>query len=131
MSSVQQNREAKLKKPGQQRGGSPLGRFGGGPVGMPGDKAKNFKRTFRRLLSFLMPHRTKIMLVFVFAILSTAFGIAGPKILGMATTRLLDGIFSKVVAHRLGQPSPTIDFVYIGTIILILIGLYLISSLFM
>jgi ATP-binding cassette, subfamily B, multidrug efflux pump len=122
-----------------QRPGGPGGRpggFGGRPGGfpggpmVPGEKPKNFKKTFMRLLQYLTPHKIQLIIVIVFAVLSTVFSIVGPKIMGWITTRLLDGIMSKVVAHQFHYTVPTIDFVYIGTIVLILIGLYLISALF-
>ena len=68
----------------------------------------------------------KVALVFVviFAIGSTIFNIAGPKILGQATTELFEGLVGKVS----GQGG--IDFEKIGQILLMLLGLYLCSALF-
>ena len=72
---------------GRPRGGGP----GRGPQGMmPGEKAKNFKETMRTLATHTKPYKGKIMLVFVFAIISTIFSISAPIILGSAT----DVIFS-------------------------------------
>ena len=66
------------------------------------------------------------MLVLVFAIASTVFTIIGPKLLGNATTKLFEG----AVAKAMHVPGASIDFAYIGRIVLILIGLYLLSALF-
>ncbi len=101
-----------------------------GPMGTPGEKAKNFKGTLKRLVLYLEPYKVQFIIVGAFAVLSTVFSIVGPKIMGLVTTRLLDGIMSKAVAARFNYTVPTIDFVYIGTIILILIGLYVISAVF-
>ncbi|HBE80233.1 MAG TPA: ABC transporter [Firmicutes bacterium] len=111
-------------------GGGRPGGFGGGPMGGPVEKAKNVKGTVKRMLVYLQPHTTQLTIVFLFAILSTIFSVLGPKILGKATTRLLNGIIGKLVAYQSHQPVPSIDFKYIGTIMLILIGLYIFSSIF-
>lgn len=112
-----------------RQGGIGFGR-GPGQMGMPVEKAKDFKGTVRRLLLYLKRHKIKFGIVLIFSVLSTVFSIVGPKILGKATTRLLEGIFGKLLAYRMNKPIPTIDFHYIGNIILILIFLYLISSIF-
>ena len=65
------------------------------------------------------------------AILGTTFNIVGPKILGLATTKLFDGLLAKYRAFQLHQPAPGIDFKYIATVLLILLGLYIISAIFM
>ncbi|MGV2643825.1 ABC transporter ATP-binding protein, partial [Clostridium perfringens] len=106
----------------------PGGPFGGGPhgPGMAGEKAKDFKGTFRRLTRYLKPHTGKLMIVLIAAILSTIFSIVSPKILGDATTILFKGFMAKMQ----GVPGAGIDFDAIRTIMLWLAGLYLLSSLF-
>jgi len=110
------------RRPG---GGGP-GR--GGPMGhmmvMPGAKAQDFKGTMKKLIAYLGKYRTAIIIVFVFAIASTAANIAGPKILGEATTKLFEG----VIAQMGGTGS--IDFDAIGRIILITLSLYVVSAIF-
>ncbi|XKG03995.1 ABC transporter ATP-binding protein/permease [Exiguobacterium undae] len=93
---------------------------------MMGEKPKNFKATFRRLLGYLKPRRTALIAVFIAAILSTIFMIAGPKIMGTAITELFEGAYAKFQ----GVPGAEIDFTKIGQILLVLAGLYVISSLF-
>jgi len=102
------------------------GPMGGGPMGMKAEKAKDFKGTMKKLIAYLKPFRVSIIVVFIFAIGSAAFSIVGPKILGHATTRLFEGLVSKVS----GVKGAGIDFGYIGNIMLILIGLYGVSALF-
>ncbi|ALS79634.1 ABC transporter [Planococcus kocurii] len=97
---------------------------GGGS--MPPQKAKNFKGTFRRLVSYLKPRRKKLAAVFVVAILSTVFTIVGPKIMGMAITELFEGAYGKLQ----GTPGAGIDFGVIGQILTLLAGLYVFSSVF-
>ncbi|MFC5531367.1 ABC transporter ATP-binding protein [Cohnella yongneupensis] len=110
--------------PGPGRG--PMGGgFGGmGGFGMPGQKPKNFKGTLRRLVRYLKPYRTNLLIVFITAILSTTFTIFSPKLLGHATTRLFEGLISKA------NGGTGIDFGPIANIIFLLMGLYVVSSLF-
>ncbi len=114
------------KRPAGGPPGGPGGGPGGGNMMMMGEKPKNFKVTFRRLLGYLKPRRTALIAVFIAAILSTIFMIAGPKIMGTAITELFEGAYAKFQ----GVPGAEIDFTKIGQILLVLAGLYVISSLF-
>lgn len=109
------------------QGGRPGGGHPGGPPGMsmPGEKPKNFKATFKRLLRYLKPRQKRLIAVFIAAILSTVFMIVGPKIMGMAITELFEGAYNKLTGSGTG-----IDFGTIGQILLLLAGLYVFSSLF-
>ena len=112
----------------EHRGG-PQGRGGGfGPhgMGMPIQKAKDFKGTLKRLITYLNPYKGQLLAVFIAAIISTIFSIVSPKIMGKATTKLFEGLMMKFR----GVPGAKIDFDYIGNIILLLIGLYLLSAAF-
>ncbi len=101
--------------------------FGGpGMMGMPGQKPKNFKGSFRRLLGYLRPHRFKLLAVFATAILSTVFSILSPKMMGKATDKLFEGMMEKWK----GVPGASIDFHGIWQIVLWLAGLYVVSSAF-
>ncbi len=95
-----------------------------GMVGAPVSKARDFKGTMRKLLAYMSAYRGAIIIVFLFAIASTASNIAGPKILGNATTKLFEGVMAQL------NNTGSIDFDYIGQIALIALSLYLISSLF-
>jgi len=110
---------------------APKGFGSGGPMGSlgkPVEKAKNFKGTLLRLLGYLKPQRTRFITVFVFAILSTVFSILGPKIMGRAVTKIAEEVGAKMTALKLQQPLPTLDFTYIGELVLVLLGLYLFSA---
>ncbi|MGE8203578.1 ABC transporter ATP-binding protein [Heyndrickxia sp. NPDC080065] len=107
------------------RGGGPMG-HGGGHMMMAGQKAKDFKGTFRRLLSYLKPLRKQLIAVFFAAIMSTIFTIAGPKIMGNAITEVFKGAYAKITK----VPGAAIDFDKIGQLLLFLAGLYVISSIF-
>lgn len=97
-----------------------------GPLSKPVDKAKNFKSTFKRLLVYLKPRRFRLLIVLIFAGLSTVFNIFSPKIMGEATTKLFEGVMLKL-QH---VPGAAVDFHYILNILLILAGLYIASALF-
>lgn len=104
--------------------GGPMGRMGGGPRAV--EKAKDFKGTMKKLGVYLKPYSLSIAIVILFAIGSAAFSIVGPKILGKATTKIFEGLVQKIT----GVPDASIDFGYIGNIAIILVALYLVSSLF-
>lgn len=104
--------------------GGPMGRMGGGPRAV--EKAKDFKGTMKKLGVYLKPYSLSIAIVILFAIGSAAFSIVGPKILGKATTKIFEGLVQKIT----GVPGASIDFGYIGNIAMILVALYLVSSLF-
>lgn len=99
---------------------------GGGPPGSNLEpKAKDFKGTVRRLLGYLKPYRLQLSLVLITALFSTVFGIAGPKIMGMAITRLYENIMMRSQGSGTG-----VDFPYILHILLILGALYILSAVF-
>lgn len=87
-------------------------------------KAKDFKGTLKRLIMYLKTYKSSIILVIIAAILSSIFSIVSPKILGQATTKIFEGVMLKAK----GQGG--IDFVFIYKILIILVILYIISSIF-
>lgn len=105
---------------------SPGGRGRGPIMGMAFEKPKDFKGTLRRLLAYLKPFNLQLTVVILAAILSTIFGILGPKIMGKATTKLYQGVQEKLQ----GIPGAGIDFNYILKILAILGGLYMASAVF-
>ena len=90
----------------------------------PGEKAKDFKGTSKKLIKYAGRYKIGIFAVMLCAVASAVFSIVSPKILGKATTRLAQGLMAKI------SGTGGIDFTYIGRILLIVLGLYLISSLF-
>jgi len=115
--------ERRTQRPGGPIGMGPMGRGG---MGMPVQKAKNFRGTLIRLLGYFKPQKYLLLVVLVAAVISTVFNIVGPKILGLATTKLFDGMLLKFE----GVPGARVDFTYIGNILLLLGGLYIISAVF-
>ncbi len=103
-----------------------MGRRGPGGHGgmMPGEKAKDFKGTTRKILSYIGSYKIAIVLVMISAVAGTVFNIVGPKVLSKATTEIFNGLVSKV------SGGAGIDFHKVGVILLILLGLYCVSALF-
>lgn len=89
-----------------------------------GEKARNFKATMKKLAQYLDAYKFKIGMVIVFAIASTVFNIVGPKVLGNATTALFEGVMAQIAG------TGTIDFDYIGRILLTMLILYILSAMF-
>lgn len=89
---------------------------------MPGEKAKDFKGTMKKLMSYLGKYTYAIIAVFIFAIGSVAFSVIGPKVLGKATTEIFNGLIGKI------SGGDGIDFDKIKIILLTLVALYIVSA---
>lgn len=138
-------------------GRRPMGPGGPGMMFMqaPAAKSKDFRSSFRRLLRELRPERALIAVVIVLAIISVTFAVIGPKLLGNATNVLFEGVIGKNLpaglskdqivaglrqqgqdnlADMLGSmnvtPGVGVDFGALATILAIVAGVYLLSSLF-
>lgn len=141
-------RDSMNGKDSQRTGPARPGPLGRGPMmGPPVEKARDFRGTLKRLISYLKPEKYRFITVLILAIVSTLFSIVGPKIMGKATTKLADGILAKyeyyirlytaiqrnmpveVISKLKNQPIPTFDFGYIEKVLLLLVALYLISAL--
>ena len=97
-----------------------------GGIGVPTQKAKDFKGTVARLGGYLRPHRHALVVVMIAGALGTIFSVVGPKILGLVTTKIFEGY----VAKSSGVPGAGIDFTYIGKALIALIGLYILGNAF-
>jgi len=91
------------------------------------EKPKDFKGTLRKLIKYLKPYRFLIILVLLFAIISTIFSVLIPKTLGDITNKIVEGI--GVIKNNGLAQSNGIDFGAIVHLIEILVGIYLISAL--
>ncbi len=94
----------------------------GGHGMMPGEKAKDFKGTIKKLGAYLGHYKIALIAVLFFAIGGTTFNIIGPKVLSKATTEIFNGLIGKV------SGVGGINFDKIGSILLILLGLYVVSA---
>ena len=98
-----------------------------GPMGrgmQPGEKPKNFKASIKKLIQYIAKYKIGIFVVMLFAACSTVFTVVGPKILGKATTALTEGLMAKI------RGAGRIDFGEIGSMLLFVLGLYLLSAIF-
>ncbi len=89
------------------------------------EKKKIKKDTFKKFMNYLKPYRVSMILVVIFAVISSVFTIIGPDLLGKATTKIFEGLVSKTTNQDLG-----IDFSYIFDILVKLVILYILSTVF-
>lgn len=101
-----------------------MGPGGNGPMMGGAEKAKDFKGSIKKLAIYIAEYKIKILLVVIFAIGSTVFSIAGPKILGNATTEIFEGLVRKI------SGTGGIDFDAIKKVLFTLVILYVISTIF-
>lgn len=99
------------------------GPMGHGPMGS-GEKARDFRGTIKKLISYIGRYKAAVIAVMILAVLSTVFSIYGPKVLGKATTELANGIMARI------SGAGGIDFSAVGKILLFVLGLYAVSALF-
>lgn len=100
---------------------APRGRMG---RGMPGEKPKNFRKSLGKLFKYMGRYKYAIFAVMVMAAISTVFSVAGPKVMGKATTELANGLMKKI------NGTCGIDFTLIGKILLFTLALYVTSVAF-
>ena len=89
-------------------------------------RSDDFAKTLKRIIKLMFKkYMISSILVVLFALISTVFGIVGPKIMGQATTKLFEGLVAKI------NNTGGIDFEKIAGILLTVLGLYVLSSMFM
>lgn len=88
-------------------------------------KARDSRKTLNALMLYLNPYRVKIIVVMIFAALSSIFSIIGPKVLGNVTTKLAEGLIGGYL-----QTGLMMDLAYIGKMSVLLLFLYVISMAF-
>ena len=89
-------------------------------------RSDDFGKTLKRIIKLMFKkYMISSILVVLFALISTVFGILGPKIMGQATTKLFEGLVAKI------NNTGGIDFEKIAGILLTVLGLYVLSSMFM
>lgn len=117
---MSENNNEQFKMPPKR----PRGPMGHGP-GMVTEKAKDFKGSTKKLIKYLGRYWAAIIAVMIFAAVSTVFSVAGPKIMGKATTALAEGLMNKIAG------TGGIDFDYIAKVLLFTLALYVVSAIFM
>lgn len=89
-----------------------------------GEKANDFKGSIKRIIKYIAKYKFRLIVVMICAAIGTVFAIAGPKIMGKATTELFNGLVRKV------QGTGSINFEKILKILLFTLALYVVSALF-
>ena len=117
---MSENNNEQFKMPPKR----PRGPMGRGP-GMVTEKAKDFKSSTKKLIKYLGRYWAAIIAVMIFAAVSTVFSVAGPKVMGKATTALAEGLMNKIAG------TGGIDFDYIAKVLLFTLALYVVSAIFM
>ncbi len=117
---MSENNNEQFKMPPKR----PRGPMGHGP-GMVTEKARDFKGSTKKLIKYLGRYWAAIIAVMIFAAVSTVFSVAGPKIMGKATTALAEGLMNKIAG------TGGIDFDYIAKVLLFTLALYVVSAIFM
>lgn len=117
---MSENNNEQFKMPPKR----PRGPMGRGP-GMVTEKARDFKGSTKKLIKYLGRYWAAIIAVMIFAAVSTVFSVAGPKVMGKATTALAEGLMNKIAG------TGGIDFDYIAKVLLFTLALYVVSAIFM
>lgn len=142
------DKKTKASTKREQLSGGPMNRGGWGAMGQPVEKAKDFSGTLKRLLKYFLPERYLFITVVIAATMGMIFNIVGPKVLGLATTKLFDNLIASFIVQARNQqikqvllqnptlslqlsPVPGVEFGYIGRVVLTLLGLYILSAIFM
>lgn len=127
----------------------------GGAAAAPSKKPMNFWPSMRRLLRRLGPHKVALVVVLLLATISVVFSVIGPKIMGHATNIIFDGViggqlpagmtkdqavaalraegqntFADMVSGMDVTPGVGVDFTALGEVLVLVLGLYLLASLF-
>jgi len=137
-----------------------MSHHGRGPGLPPGEKSANFGASLRRLLRTMAPERVRLVVVVVLAVVAVALQVLGPALLGRTTDIVFDGVVGRLLGDMLppgftqeqavaaleaaGQeqvaemvsgmnvvPGQGIDFSALGRTILLVLGVYLASALFL
>lgn len=128
------------------------GAMGGRPV----EKSLDFRGSGRRLLGLLRPVRMQVIGTILLTVASVALAVTGPKVLGRATDLLFAGVigrrlpagvpkeqvvagmrargettFADMLAAMDVVPGRGVDFEAVGRVLLMVLGLYVLSTLLM
>lgn len=90
----------------------------------PPEKPVDNKKAIRNILILLKNHKWKLILTMICAVISTAFTIIAPLLIGQATTLIFDGI------NNILNNTGSIDFEGLVNLLIIVVILYVISSVF-
>ncbi|AFV03801.1 Lipid A export ATP-binding protein [Dehalobacter sp. UNSWDHB] len=111
MSGENKNQNTMRNRQGQRGPGGPGGP--GSHFGAPVEKAKNFRGSLARLLQYLKPHKVHLIVVLIFAIASTSFTIAAPKVSSKAINKLQDAYMARMMLQKMSEAQEKgVDSIY-------------------
>lgn len=90
----------------------------------PPEKPVDNKKAIKNILTLLKDHKAKLIITIVCAIISTAFTIIAPLLIGKSTTIIYEGT-TKIINH-----TGTIDLNSLMNLLIIVVVLYVVSALF-
>ncbi|MBQ8017705.1 MAG: ABC transporter ATP-binding protein [Methanobrevibacter sp.] len=90
----------------------------------PPEKPVDNKKAIKNILTLLKDHKWKLIATMICAVISTVFTIIAPLLIGQATTLIFDGT-NRIIHH-----TGTIDFASLINLLIIVVVLYVISSVF-
>ena len=90
----------------------------------PPEKPVDNKKAIKNILTLLKDHKAKLIITIVCAIISTAFTIIAPLLIGKSTTIIYEGT-TKIINH-----TGTIDLNSLINLLIIVVVLYVVSALF-
>lgn len=111
------NEPQNVKLPAKRRGSMGRGM-------MPAEKAKDFKGSIKKMIAYIGKYKAAVVIVMICAVIATVLTVAGPKVMGKATTALAQGLSKKIAG------TGGLDFTYIARILLITLALYVVSAVF-
>lgn len=111
------NENQNVKMPSKKRGSMGRGM-------MPAEKAKDFKGSIKKMIAYIGKYKAAVVIVMICAVIATVLTVAGPKVMGKATTALAQGLSKKIAG------TGGLDFTYIAKILLITLALYVVSAIF-
>ncbi|HBF8536711.1 TPA: ABC transporter ATP-binding protein [Clostridioides difficile] len=94
--------------------------------GISAEKVKDAKKTTKRLLKYMAKQKFKILIIFISVLISSALTVLAPMVMGKAIDQLFNGIKTAVQTGT----KFSVNFSTMGGIVSILLGLYLISAVF-
>ncbi|XCH78804.1 MAG: ABC transporter ATP-binding protein [Candidatus Dehalobacter alkaniphilus] len=111
MSGENKNQNTMRNRQGRRGPGGPGGP--GSHFGAPVEKAKNFRGSLARLLRYLKPHKVHLIVVLIFAIASTSFTIAAPKVSSKAINKLQDAYMARMMLQKMSEAQEKgVDSIY-------------------
>lgn len=87
-------------------------------------KPNDMRKSIKQVLSLLKDYKLKLIITFICALISTAFTVVGPLLIGQATTVIFDGL------NKIMNGTGTINLTTLFNLLILATVLYVISAVF-